>query len=635
MGQEVGHAFEDLLEMAIPDVCDRLSSESMVLSPGYGRKIEGISGNIDHYIALNDNGKLIPYILFMEKHSDSSNESEKHLRRHTEEYAQAMRTSVETFGYSATDPMIVVNLIYGMPGGWKGEILDEAKLLLKPTAILFEQEFYYDLLDIIQKCISEVGSPFSRPRIKKRLADYKNDATVIKFIDYICDVITPRLIENTPPDWISAASLDSRNEVAAIIDGNPPIYLRKSMTDLLLIPPGLRLHITDNFTNGEIAKDKIAIKELRLFANIITGSEISGINGIRLEFGRFQNSVIGYLNFLEYLSDCETYFLTKPRANSKDYMAYFDMHTEEFLTCGLPGMTYAKEILEGKGDDAIGFLSQVIPSHSSWFQNVSSRTQNIYLESLMSATSLLAAFSLGTRTDFSNAALSLHGQITISRAQKLRASRIPMSYAEIIVKAVKRFLDINVKDVTRTVKYAEEEIQKLIIWNKADKTESIVVPDMYHWAKTSSLSWLRHNQIHSHPIFNPLSVILARQLDEIYDLSWTKYGFPEIRSINPAKTISGSKDGLDYEFTSMYISQNNLDVHVYETSSVIGLKHTSDKTKELCTRVRMSKRLIRNDINLKYTLIIDGDWREKHIEDLFSAGWDRIYYANNINSIEL
>jgi hypothetical protein len=158
-------------------------------------------------------------------------------------------------------------------------------------------------------------------------------------------------------------------------------------------------------------------------------------------------------------------------------------------------------------------------------------------------------------------------------------------------------------------------------------TEVAKVPDLLNRSKTMSVSWMRQNQLCSHSIFNPLSVVLLKLAGRHVPPQWVGYGFPRSRSANPMDALNINNDlGLDYEFTTVFCSPDRKLSKVFESSSVQGFKHTSDKCKELCARMRCVKAVLAGYCLLEAVLIIDGDWGAEHVADLTAAGWDQVIY---------
>lgn len=133
------------------------------------------------------------------------------------------------------------------------------------------------------------------------------------------------------------------------------------------------------------------------------------------------------------------------------------------------------------------------------------------------------------------------------------------------------------------------------------------------------------NKISTHKQFEPLLVLL---LESIKDA--------KKRSI---RSCFAENAGVKYTTGCTTIVQSNGHI-VHWKSAYDG--HPADKTKELCGRAvgirytwepSSGSFIPRSGVN-KLILLLDGTWTQKHLDSLVRAGWDEIYYPDEIEKLK-
>ena len=232
--------------------------------------------------------------------------------------------------------------------------------------------------------------------------------------------------------------------------------------------------------------------------------------------------------------------------------------------------------------------------------------------------------------DLSTATLSEYSGVAEHVVKKARRSVISPSIAKKFIAGFKEFFhELNVISAGAAKRYVNGELSLInVIDNLRDADSVAILPQLLNAEKVMSLSWFRHNQLNSHPIFNPLTPLVHAYAQRSSGANYEQYGFPAKRSANPIELVLKNKDLGSYEYTIVRWEPKKRVLHVYETCSVINLKHTSDKTKEFCAKVRVVKALLRGHCEMRFWLLIDGDWTIDHVQDLYSAGWDSVVDAS-------
>jgi hypothetical protein len=323
----------------------------------------------------NDSVEWIPFLLFMEKHSDSSDNSHLHFRRHLEEYIQAKVASIRHFSFELNEPIKIVNLIYGLElnKGWKPAIINESKRLLHPTIYLPDYEFYEDLLSLITTSVENVGPPYQKEKVKLNLENLiKDDSSFKRFVDLVQKVVTgfpaPKRDQKL---WltkeIERSLLAKQNQDTIRLPA--PCYVRKSITQLLLLSPKLQ---------------EIAITAVSEARNIEVGREISVDEARELALALGVLDVKTRCNKKSYISPSKELCtlaefdsirqITKEAAllfldpcnerlsANRDYLAYFDMMD---LSSARHIYEIASGFVEYLSNLKINFIKKKLKKHQS------------------------------------------------------------------------------------------------------------------------------------------------------------------------------------------------------------------------------------------------------------------------------
>jgi hypothetical protein len=647
MGQEFGHAYEDLLELALQQILPEVSKKGIEYRISPERRMKGVSGNIDHLVEVHKGSKKwLPFVLFMEKHSDSANESEKHFRRHLEEYIQAKISSVQNFGFHASDTLKVVNLIYGTSSGWKNSVINESKRLLYPTLYLVDEPYYEDLNALVRKAILTSPRPYRREVIKQKLVRLlSNTKSFQLFLDKIYACIfnydrPPKSQQRWVESEISRALLHS-DDLPVL---PAPTYARRSLTELFILPTHLRNEVVNHLRGKQRLDSKSGLtpEQFRLLQLGLAGSNVTrrigGINTLIVSPLMRQLPITDWIE-RELPSVEQIFFGDENSCNmsSGDYLAYFDIRDKSFVQIAEESCHRTLDLLNSYPESLDKFLMNTpSPCEASviCIGRPQSRVQNVYLESTMALASLIGRRISETRFDLSTSTLARLSNVSEGVVNKARSGAISKNEtAARLVKGVMRFYDeLGQKDVIRQL--LDGEIKAFKKWTSwVGDVPCPNIPNLINPEVVMSLAWFRHNQLNSHPIFNPVSAIIFEWARTIIPNNFTAYGFPVKRSENPLKLILGQDyEGADYEFTTLFWNKKDKALRVFESSSVINFKHTSDKSKELCAKIRAVKAVLSSRCDAHFWLLVDGDWTGEHVRDLLLAGWDTVLYSRDFLS---
>jgi hypothetical protein len=630
MGQEIGHAYEDVLEHALQTILPRISVKNKIYRVAKGRSLEGISANIDHIIEIKIRDEpWRPHILFMEKFSDSSNESEKAFRRHLEEYIQVKILRSE--GKSAPD--LIVNLIYGEKNGWKESILRQAKKLLHHTIFLPDRNYYHALQDKVKAVIKTHAPNYNRHKIRPDLIKKIKSE---QCFEHFCNEINDLLI-NIPVASAAQQSWENniiaKNKESTALNLGDACYIRKGLTELLVLPKPTR-----EWTVGEIIKNNTSIyvkktssehvKKLQLCS---AGLELrKSIGGDRMAFssyltcGTHGSNILKICDTLEYILMSST---NPYKMESSDYLAYFDISDEYYISTTKLVLEGIISLLKGNPNTLINQLMDVCANSSLSTNRSQNRVQNLVLETILAHCSVLNRIAFNKRIDLSLAKLSKTTRISESRLNSIRSgSVIKPGESTQIVSAIKSFI-LEHCSILNAIRILETELISFNTW-VADPRSPI--PSLINPKTVMSISWMRHNQLNSHPIFNPLGSLHWLSTRKTLAASYKSYGFPERRSANPVQIVVGSStEDSAYEFSCVFWCKKSNSLFINETCSVINLKHTSDKCKELSARMRIVKSILEEKCKIISTIVVDGDWTISHMNDLQRSGWDNVIYSRD------
>ncbi|AMA10667.1 hypothetical protein [Picosynechococcus sp. PCC 73109] len=654
MGQEYGHAYEDLLDLALLEILPDLSRDKLELRISPLKQIKGVSGNIDHLIEFwNENSlEWEPYLLFLEKYSDSEAHSRPAFRRHLEEYIQAKVSSVINFGYSLEEPMLIINLLYGTSTGWRKIILKESKRLMEPTLFLVEFDWYESIESLVHDSVMETHPKYERHKIREIIKYKTGKNKAFKYFkkiiyDYI-NLAVNNQAQNTNKKFIINEINRSKYLQVDSIELKRLNYIRRNLTEILVLPAQVRRKVINLLISGKksfyLEKD-LTYEELRVVELCFVGSTlVKDLKGYRLDISTIMSALprdidlIGIVEFLEKFF-FENYDFYKIRILS--YFGYFDILNLELIDINLNACNVIRLLLQ---DDVVP-LSKFLMGENTSLAILKSGTeddvfQNIYLEFIMSLTSWLVREVLKIKKkDLSSPRLAELSGISRFKLNQSRHKVIDnLDTAESIANGVKRFYFEELgKDngiLHNAVEHLQEEIKKLEEYKKfyvlKRGGEIPVLPNMFNPEVSMSLVWNRHNQLNSHHIFNPLFALIYRSVTRILGDSVDYYGFPYESNANPLKIVFGDDyDGAEYKFSLVCWNLKNRDLFIYESSSVINFKHSSDKCKELCARIRIVRSLLFGYCNSKFYLVVDGDWKKKHLNDLKIAGWDEVIYSRD------
>lgn len=651
MGQEFGHAYEDLLDLALQRILPVLSSDARTFRVSPQRQMNGVSGNIDHLIEVASDGiTWIPYALFMEKHSDSADESHKHLRRHLEEYVQAKVSSIINFGYSTDKSLLVINLIYGNQGGWKKKIITESKALLFPTLYLVEEAFYDGIDGMIREAIQSSKRPYRRDEIRAVLSMLASTSQA--FEDFVSRIFQTL---QKPPEapieqeqWLKREIERSVSCQSITIPEPNPIYARRGFTELLVLQQDVQRKVLESLSTRTPMSTKRGLTEddVRALQVISPGSDLipelrtkTDAPSYRFDPSYTLKSLQGISTIKDMVVATDRVFLNPGnplQMQSCDYLAYFDIRDDRFIdsignacksTLGaLDGDTIALQTL---------IAEECVECNTVAQRGVRSctRMQNLNLEAVMALASYIASQMAATRTDLSTSTLARLSGISESVVNTARSGGIRRSdIAQNLVAGVMRFYGEFGKYLQRCKTLISEQLALLETWRlwTPKGSEPPILPAVVNPQQVMSLAWFRLNQLNSHSIFNPLSAVVYEWARAQTDASYKVFGFPAKRSANPINIVLGDEyEGADYEYTTVFWNHDKRSIRVFETSSVINFKHTSDKCKELCAKIRVVKAAISRDCEPKFWLMVDGDWSVDHIRDLFMAGWDDVVYSRD------
>ena len=648
MGQEHGHAYEDLLDLALIDILPNLENSRLKLRISTSHSLKGISGNIDHLIEYFDQNEQEwkPYLLFLEKFSDSEAHSRPAFRRHLEEYIQAKVSSVENFGYSSDKTLPIINLIYGTSTGWRDVILAESKRLLQPTIYLPELDFYLPLSSLIDDCIKDSYPGLERGKVRNKIARrIKGNTSFQSFKNHIFETIrTVEDVDKNQKTWITGEIKRSQSIPVTPIEEPSYAYIRRSLTELMILPKATREKVISILESTKQSRfclgEDFDLEEFRLMELSFVGtSPRKSLTGLFILPSDIMKCLPEGRWLRQSLDFAEDFFFRgnfDREINSTTYLGFLDFRGSHIYDIVLDACQASLSLLEGDKDKLIKYLmSDKIQVETFWSDD--EVFQNIYLESIMSLFSYIVRTVLNVKKkDLSSPVLTRLSKLPKSRVDKARRQVITdQNFAESIALGVSRFFAENCPEGhTKAEQLILEEINLIRHWKNFEMGDSSLsyptIPNILNPQKSMSLIWNRHNQLNSHLLFNPLFLLVyewaIQQLGEGFKL----YGFPSKNDANPLKIVFGNEyDGAEYEFSLVCWNPQKRSLHIFESSSVINFKHTSDKCKELCARIRIVRGLLFSKCDTKFHIIVDGDWKSSHLQDLKSAGWDEVIYGRD------
>ena len=578
----------------------------------------------------------MPHTLFMEKHSDSANESEKAFRRHLEEYIQAHQLNALT-EESKKQSILVVNLIYGEEGGWKKTILTQAKQLLRPTIYLPEREYYKELKSIVVGAVNKHSPNFGRKHVKSTLLqDLKSSPAALAFEEEISE-----LIKSPPPDsathrkWINKAISTNPQSVVTSTDRSPT-YARRGLTELLLLPENLRNWALNSLATGKTSFRGENLKPhdtnlLSLYSNGISKKvSVGTVRIVRPNYWGCGAEVSVLSAKLNELTEIFFAASNKAKMESNDHLAYFDILDDSFVATVALAAKALILALNGNRDEIIHLLTQPPAKCSFATKRDVGRTQNLNLESIIAISSVVASIANDRkRTDLSVSKLSRLSGISESRLNSIRSgATCKEAEAKSIIAAGTSFLSDACGDINTAIEIAEIAMNELSDWDNPATHQA--PPVLLDPKIVMSIAWIRHNQLNSHPIFNPLGALHWQAATHQIPDEFECHGFPKKRSADVLQIASNNPLEVgSYEFSCVFWSKARRELRIHETSSVIGKKHSSDKCKELCARIRMTKSILGGKCCIRANIVIDGDWDDEHITALHNAGWDNVIYSEH------
>lgn len=631
MGQEIGHAYEDLLHLALSTILPSLKHSGLHLRISPSRRLHGFSGNIDHLVeVLDEHGEWVPYVLFMEKHSDSANESEKAFRRHLEEYVQV--NTLRTSGKPA--PKLVVNLIYGEADGWKPSIIQQAKQFLRPTLYLPDRDYYVALRGMVLRVVSKHGPKFNRRLIKPHLIRAAKSAS--SFASFVSDVKRllekPPILTKTQNAWLSSMMQSSSNKSAFRI--RSLCYARKGLTELLLLPPSLRQQVLDKLVSCENSAkvNSLSVRDWQTLQLCSQGLQLQAkITARTVIFPSYWLCGLDAQRVVKLCSELESIFFSRDnplQMEANDHLAYFDIREDSFIKAVEDVAQQIAAALGGRPAELVNALASPAASATKAVNRKQTRIQNLVLEATMAVCSVLASSATKTRRDLSLSNLGRLAKIPQGTLTSIRGGKAcTRNQAKAITGAVERFLKDAFSDKQRAKVSALASVRLIKEWRSSASVRA--VPTILDPVVVMSASWMRHNQLNSHPIFNPLGALHWLNARKRLSEKYTSHGFPQKRSANVFEVV-GHKAAQDtaYEFSCVFWNAETRHLCIHETCSVIHLKHTSDKCKELAARMRVVRSALEGHCRVSSTLVVDGDWTAAHMSELNGAGWGVVQYSN-------
>lgn len=650
MGQEIGHAFEIILELALEEIITERSCKGIKplwrISPN--RRLLGVTGNLDHILEESQDGEnWSPVVLFMEKHSDSSDNSHLHFRRHLEEYIQVKASSIQNYDYNINHTLPIINLIYGLElnVGWKPAIIQESKRLLFPTLFLPDKPFYSALVELVTATVAKVGSPYPKHEIAKSLRSSCRESLAFQAFYRTIHNMISRPAEPPPKQqkWL-------RSEITRTIETQQlkPLvletcYLRKGLTHILALPSDIQ-----QIVNAKVLRGSALLMGEDISPDYLRNMQLSmGPTTLRRRISKTPKITVSCSDEIQSLPTgapvkdalnlaCDV-FLTKtntwPVAN-RDYAAYFDICDKSFLDF-VQRTVMAIGLLVQKNKAPLCDLLMLAPERSiiaeRAFPAEVDRAQNLVIETILAVASIVAKQILDADFKLTTSTWSRHAGISEGKINNARGGKpCTKEFALGLVNGLNDFFcNVRGYSTDKALAIMNDLLNELVRWrNTSDPNEVVCVPRLINVNVTMSISWTRHNQLCAHSIFNPLSPMLRQRLERQTGAGWKLLGFPVSRSANPLYELFGNDfDGLDYEFTLLALRDDRKLLRILESSSVQGFKHTSDKCKELCARIRGVKAIISNKCSVFSELVVDGDWSSEHVRDLVSAGWDSVVYS--------
>ena len=315
------------------------------------------------------------------------------------------------------------------------------------------------------------------------------------------------------------------------------------------------------------------------------------------------------------------------KMESSDYLAYFDISDEYYISLTKLVLEGIISSLKGRPNILIKQLMNVCANSSVSSNRPQNRVQNLVLETILAHCSVLNRIAFNKRIDLSLAKLSKTTQISESRLNSIRSGSVIKPAESLhIVSAIKVFI-LEHCSILDAIRILETELVSFNSWIADPKTP---IPAIINPKTVMSISWMRHNQLNSHPIFNPLGALHWLSTRKTLDASHKSFGFPERRSANPVQIVTGSSnEDSAYEFSCVFWCQKSQSLFINETCSVINLKHTSDKCKELSARMRIAKSILGEKCNVTSSIVVDGDWTISHMNDLQKSGWDNVIFSRD------
>jgi hypothetical protein len=651
MGQEYGHAYEDLLELALLQILPSLCQDTRFFRISPTRRMRGVTFDIDHLVEISQDGDAwTPFTLFMEKHSDSMDNSHLHFRRHLEEYVQAKVSSVQNFGFSTLSSVNVVNLIYGKEDGWKQTVISESKRLIWPTLYLVEEPYHEEISQLVADAVAQCQPPYRREIIQRNLySQSRNSEAFSAFQKTIREYLLVDQ-ESAPAaqrEWIQNEITRALEYSSSPQEAPDYAYIRRTLTEFFILNPEERAYIIRAFETSSVSElSSNRGIESRVFRCFQLAFVRSSINLSLIGYQFIPSEIMQAFPRGDWLSNqlehIEQVFFDNSnpfQISSADYLAYFDIRNEVFIEIAEAACHCTRDLIQGDSQPMIDFLMQpcvVCSLAVSASERPQDRTQNLHLESVMALASCMAKVLTNARIDLSTSTLARHARISESRINIARSATITqVEIAQGLVEGVSAFYrSLEIEDVSTVISAIDQEIVRFHEWQNWSFEQNLgsppQMPNVLNPSITMSLGWFRHNQLNSHSIFNPLSAIVWNWAQETVGAEYQSFGFPRNRSANPLQIVLGDTyEGADYEFSVVFWNPKQRSLKIFETSSVVNFKNTSHKCKEFSAKIRAVKALLSEHCDAHFWLLVDGDWRREHMRDLLIAGWDEVVYSRD------
>lgn len=508
MGQEYGHAYEDLLELALIQILPTLDQGNKVFRISPTRRMRGVTFDIDHLIEASEDGQnWLPFVLFMEKHSDSMDNSHLHFRRHLEEYIQAKVSSIQNFNFEPTSSINVVNLIYGKEDGWKQTIINESKRLIWPTLYLVEEPYYEEISRIVSEAVSQCHPPYHREVIQRNLAIQSrgNDA-FIAFRNRVCEhlLLESKMAPEVQINWLGN-EVTRALEYSEISSETPAYtYIRRTLTELLILIPDYRAPILTFLENASTlnlsSTQGITPKMFQALQLAFSGSSMNrsivGFQFIPSSIMRAFPRGIWLRSQLELIDQIFFDSLNRYQMTSGDYLAYFDIKDERFIEVAEAACHSTKALLQGDAEIMVDFLMQPCSECSVAkvaINRPQGRIQNLHLESAMALASCIAKVVTNARIDLSTSTLAKHAGVSESRINKARSSTITdFEFATGLTIGISAFFEsLGIEDISTTIRAIDGEITKFHEWQSWSYDQNLAspprIPDILNPSTTMSL----------------------------------------------------------------------------------------------------------------------------------------------------